>query len=326
MHRIRSRTDVAARLRQAGFTLVEMIISLALMGIVAMVMIPLLQMPMNGYIDAQRRSELQAQMDLIRVKLTNDLANALPGSVRVTQVGANSYLEFIEVKGVARYRTSNTGGPGYCTPACGATDKLSTSCAENCFTTLGPFNPYGTGTGAVVPQRGDYVAVLPSAGSISPPAYVTTNNSPTVLLTAVSPPQANGSVGLRFNGHTFQADDPNKRVYLLKWAVSYVCTAGTAANTGTLTKRWRYGMALNQTTVFGAAVNNATLSTRIAPGAAPGANPCRFYVSPTPGPALVAPQNLRQTVSLQINLATMSGAGVVTEQTQADMQFAVREP
>lgn len=301
-----------------------MIISLALMGIVAMVMIPLLQMPMNGYIDAQRRSELQAQMDLIRVKLTNDLANALPGSVRVTQVGANSYLEFIEVKGVARYRTSDTGGPNYCpavpaaAPCSSAKDKLSAACAsETCFTTLGPFNPYGTVTGAVTPLVNDYVAVLPSLGTVLPPAYVTTAGSPTVRLTTVAS-LANGSFGLRFAAHTFQADDPNKRVYLLKQAVSYVCTAGTAANTGTLTKRWGYAMALNQTTAFAAAVNNATLSTRIAPGA----NPCRFYLSS----AATAPQNLRQTVSLQINLATMSGGGVLTEQTQADMQFAVREP
>ena len=44
MRRISTNTEPAARRPQSGFTLVEMIISLALMGIVAMVMIPLLKM------------------------------------------------------------------------------------------------------------------------------------------------------------------------------------------------------------------------------------------------------------------------------------------
>ena len=307
MRRINTSSDRAAR----GFTLIEMIISLVLMGIVAMVMIPLLQMPMNGYLNAQRRTELQSQLSLVRSKLGDDLANALPGSVRIRQVGAVRYLEFLEVKAVGRYRSLQTNPltTDYCTTAADATcsrDAFNPSCAETCFTSLGPL--YTTGA---APAVGDYVSVLPQFGSATPSAYSTAANSPTSRVTAAGA-LPNGEWGLRFTAHQFQDDDLQKRFYLIRQPVSYVCRPAAGGTTGTLVKRWGYPMNANQPIAFGAA-NSATLATRV--------NTCVFNLAT----AATAPQNLRQTLSLQLTLATISGAAI-TEQTQAQMQFVVREP
>lgn len=297
---------------ERGFTLIEMIISLVLMGIVAMVMIPLLQMPMNGYLDAQRRTELQAQVDLVRSKLSDDLVNALPGSVRVRQVGAVQYLEFLEVKAIGRYRSLQTSPvtTDYCTTAVDATcnrDAFKSACAETCFTTLGPLTP------ATAPAVGDYFAVMPKSGVATPAdAYTTAGISPTARITATA--AVPNGWGLRFASHQFRDDNTQKRFYVIRQPVSYVCTPAAGATTGTLVKRWGYALTATQPTAFAAAVNSATLSTRIF-------NVCTFNLST----AATAPQNQRQTVSLQLQLATISG-GAVTEQAQSEMQFVVREP
>lgn len=297
---------------ERGFTLIEMIISLVLMGIVAMVMIPLLQMPMKGYLDAQRRTELQAQVDLIRSKLGDDLANALPGSVRVRQVGAVQYLEFLEVKAIGRYRSLQTSPvtTNYCTVAADATcvrDAFKSSCAETCFTTLGPLTP------AITPTNGDYFAVMPQSGVATPnDAYTTVGTSTTARITATA--AVPGGLGLRFASHVFPNDNTQKRFYVIRQPVSYVCTPAAGTTTGTLVKRWGYGLTAAQPTAFAAAVNTATLSTRIF-------NVCTFNLST----AATAPQNQRQTVSLQVQLATITG-GAAVEQAQSEMQFVVREP
>lgn len=318
MRRTNINTD--RRHAAAGFTLVEMIISLVLMGIVAMVMIPLLQMPMNGYIDAQRRTELQSQMELIRAKLSDDLASALPGSLRIRIVGNTQYLEYLEVKAIGRYQ-SGAGGPGFC-PAttCTAGDSLALSCAaETCMTTLGPLLPVGPG-GTPTPQNTDYISVLPGGGAIAPSAYSTAALSPTSRLNVAPVGVANGGWELRFAAHNFQSDNPQKRFYLIRQPVSYVCTPATAATAGTLVKRWggNYTLAAVQPTAFGTA-STATLSTRIGVGP----NACHFYLAAF---SATVPQNLRQTLSVQLVLATLSGAGTATEQTQSEMQFVVKEP
>lgn len=307
MRRHSSPTDA-----ERGFTLVEMIISLVVMGIIAMVMIPLLQMPMTGYLDAQRRVELQAQVDLIRRKLGDDLASAVPGSLRVRQVGGVNYLEFLQFKAVGRYRSLQTSPvtTDYCTAAADATcsrDAFKPSCAETCFTSLGTLAP------ATTPAVGNYITVMPSTGAVTPnTAYTTTGTSPTARITATG--AVPGGFGLRFASHTFGSDHPQKRFYLIQQPVSYVCTPIAGATTGTLVKRWGYALAAAQPTAFPGGTSTATLSTRVF-------NSCVFNLST----AVTAPQNLRQTVSLQIQLAVISGAAAV-EQTQAEMQFAVKEP
>ena len=79
-------------IRQTGFTLMEMIISLVVLGLLSVVMLPLLSMPATAYLDAQRRLDLQAQLDLVRSKIGDGLRYALPGSLRSQDLVATCYL------------------------------------------------------------------------------------------------------------------------------------------------------------------------------------------------------------------------------------------
>ncbi len=298
-----------------GFTMIEMIISLTVMSIIAIVLVPLLQMPMRGYVDAERRTELQAQMALVRSQLEADLARAVPGSLRVRQVGARRYLEYLEAKAVGRVRTNSTGGPGFC-PAttCQGGDALATACAaETCFTSIGsPVDASGT---AQAPAVGDYVAIMPASGALTLPlnnfAYVTTANSPTVRLTAAA--AVSDGWGLRFAAHTFRDQHPQRRFYLIRRPVSVVCDPAAR----TLIKRTGYALQANQPTVFGAGVASATLSNKV--------QSCQFNLSAPTAAAANAPDNVRQVLSVQLALAIVAN-GVAAEQTQSEMQFVVREP
>lgn len=290
---------------QSGFTLMEMVVSLVVLGLMSVVMLPLLTMPANSYMDAQRRVELHQQMALIRSKLSDDVKLAMPGSLRQTCVGANCFLEYLEVRATARYRKAS-GGAAFCAAACGG-NVLTPACAnENCATTLGPAHLAVAGVSPVV--NVDYVAV-PGSGNGNLPLPYTLAPAGTLTRLTNWTPRAN-DVGLRFQNKTFApapAGWTSDRLYLISQPVTYACNT----TTGRLTKFWGYAIAPTgvQPTAFGANVNNAILSDLV--------TRCL--------PPSVVTQGLRQTVSWRITLAR-NVAGQPVESVESLIQLGVREP
>lgn len=281
--------------RQTGFTLMEMIISLVVLGLLSVVMLPLLSMPATAYLEAQRRLELQSQLDLVRSKMGDDLRYALPGSLRWKCVGTVCYLEYLEVRAVGTYR-AGAGGTAYCPAACGG-NALDATCAnENCMTTLGPLNLSVAGVNPVA--NTDYVAVL---GIGAAPYTLAPSGAMSRLTAWVNRPN---DVGLKFNNNKFPDPDPasSHRVYIVSQPVTYACDAGS----GLLTKYWGYGVWPVQQTAFGAG------SARVADAV----SYCRMDVKT---------QGLRQTVSIRLALSRAS-AGQPTESVESLLQFSIREP
>ncbi len=284
--------------------MIEMIIGLVLMSILAVVMVPLLQMPIAGYIETQRRVELQSQLDLVREKLAFDLSSALPGSVRWRQVGTVQYLEYLEVRATGRYLASGgTAQNAYC--ASPNEDALTVT-GDTCFISLGALTPSRAYPNTVNPAVNDYVVVPPSSGANINP-YVTAGTSPTVRLTAWAA-TASGH-GIRWGAnHVFPLDNQLKRFYLVVRPVSYVCDP---------VNRWirkyaGYPLAAAQPVAFGGATISM-LSDQV--------NTCLIGVTTS----LQAPDNLRQVVSVRMALSIMAN-GQAAETAQQAMQFAVREP
>lgn len=289
--------------RDVGFTMIEMIIGLVLMSILAVVMVPLLQMPMVGYIETQRRVELQSQLDLVREKLAFDLSSALPGSVRWRQVGTVQYLEYLEVRATGRYLASGGTPPS---AYCAANNDALVVGGDTCFTSLGALSPSRAYPGTINPVVNDYVVVPPSGGANINP-YVTAGTSPTVRLTAWAA-TATGH-GIRWGAnHVFPLDNQLKRFYLVVRPVSYVCDP---------VNRWirkysGYPLAAAQPVAFGGATISM-LSNQV--------STCLIGVTTS----LQAPDNLRQVVSARMALSIMVN-GQAAETAQQAMQFAVREP
>jgi MSHA biogenesis protein MshO len=98
MNRINHTTD-------AGFTLIEMIVAITILGILAAVLVVFLPAPINGYLSTSYRASLTDAADGAIRRFTREAATALPNSFRATTSGGSSCVEFIPTVAGGRYRT-----------------------------------------------------------------------------------------------------------------------------------------------------------------------------------------------------------------------------
>jgi MSHA biogenesis protein MshO len=87
--------------RPLGFTLIELIVVMLLIGIVGAGATVFITGPVAGYVDTNRRAQVADTADIALRRVARDLRLALPNSVRVG--GGNRYLEYIPTSGGARY-------------------------------------------------------------------------------------------------------------------------------------------------------------------------------------------------------------------------------
>lgn len=294
--------------RARGFTLVEMVVAIVLLGILSMVMVPLLQAPMSAHLSATRRAALASELDVTLSRLRADMAQALPNSVRVRQVGARHFVEYLEVRASGRFRAGASGGAQSCPATCsapGANDVLEFACNESCFTTLGPLdggtpvagadwvvvNPLGPG----IPNADPYFG-----GSAMPVGGIKSR------LQSLAP--AGTDQRLTMTPHSFALAPANRRFYVVATPVSYECNPATQR----LTRYWGYPVAAAQPAAFGGA-NSAPLATRI--------TACRFAYTATGG---VGSGGLL-TVWLRTSQPVSNlGAGHV-ESAESVSEFSVKE-
>src|SRR5258706_15936835 len=138
----RNTVRASRRTRGRGFTLVEMIAVIAIMGIIAAMVAVFIRSPVDSYVDSARRAELSDVADTALRRIIRDLRLALPNSVRVTESPAGTfYLEFLITSGGGRYRVDKT--------ALGAGDPLDFTAADSSFDVLSAM-PALAGTDSIV--------------------------------------------------------------------------------------------------------------------------------------------------------------------------------
>jgi MSHA biogenesis protein MshO len=91
-----------------GFTLVEMIISIVITGIVVSMVAMFGRGQVDAYIDANNRAQLSDAADTTLRRVARELQAALPNSVRLS----GNFLEFVPIRDAGRYRAelNSTGG------------------------------------------------------------------------------------------------------------------------------------------------------------------------------------------------------------------------
>jgi MSHA biogenesis protein MshO len=117
----------AARAPQHGFTLVELVLVIVILGVISSMVAVFMRGPIDAYFAVARRAALSDAADTAFRRLERDVRKALPNSVRTPVVGglSNQCLEFIPTKTGGRYRSD------------GSSEGLNFDVADTTFNMLG---------------------------------------------------------------------------------------------------------------------------------------------------------------------------------------------
>jgi MSHA biogenesis protein MshO len=234
--------------RSVGFTLVEAIVVIAVIGVIAAGVAVFIRGPIEGYVDATARAALADTAETALKRISRDLQTALPNSVRVTNTGGAFYLEFLQTRTGGRYR-AEAASPAVASSAntCPDTngnaiadeDVMTFGVADTCFRSLGDIPDLGL----IVPNS-DYLVIYNlGTGYTGANAYAIGPPSNKSLITAVDPSVINEN-RITFAANNFTLDSPGHRFQVVSGPVSYVCDP----TVGTVRRYDNYGIATAQPT------------------------------------------------------------------------------
>lgn len=193
MRAARSPRDLIVRRHTSGFTLVELVTVIMVLGILSVGTVQFITDSAGGFATTVGRAELATDARFAVERISRELRDALPNSVRSN----GACIEYIPIIGASTYTTLPVAAP--------AASFLSV-----------PVDPLPVPAGArvaVYPNLAVYV--LAASGVISPTA-------------AVSGPDGNNEVTVTMaTPHSFPAESPSNRYFFVASPVSY-CVDGDA--------------------------------------------------------------------------------------------------
>lgn len=199
-----------------GFTLVELVIVIVIMGIIAAAIASIFKPAVDSYFDSRRRATLSDMADTAVKRIGREVRRAVPNSIRIPN---DQCFEFVPGKAGGLYRRAvdivNAGS-----------DPLDTSGPDVSFDVLSPLS--------AVPVAGDFVVI---GNQNTDDVYSGATRGTVSDWTWLSPPaEAPGRVTLNsatqfpagYDGGRFFVVDQNER------SVFYICRgAGVSGGNGT---------------------------------------------------------------------------------------------
>lgn len=219
--------------RPGGFTLIELVVTLALTSIVAVFAAHFIATPVAGYTDLARRAALVDRAELALRQAGRDLRRALPNSVRVRTNGSVVAVEMIETLDGVRYRA----GP----PPADPSKELDLTSADAAFNSIGPFanisKPFSSTTA--------YLSIY-NVGVAGANAYELANviTPAGTQIDIVADSIANEDHVTLNPPFRFRYASPAQRLFLVSGPVTWLCDPLA----GTLTRYAGYAIASNQAT------------------------------------------------------------------------------
>lgn len=217
--------------RLRGFTLVELVMVIALAGLVGVMISTVLSRPMEGFLGQSRRAELVDIAAGALQRMSRDVRLAVPNSLRVSADG--QAVELLLIHSAARYRPNRIGEQGlrFSSDAAGTCNSTTQGGRCDSLQVLdGAFNPAGArwlvlyNIGAESggnPQQGSNVWKYGNPGVITP-----TGTSFTSLAGAPAGESHIALGNLPVGGFRFAFASPQHRLYLAETVVGYRCQGG----------------------------------------------------------------------------------------------------
>ena len=204
--------------QQRGFTMIELIMVIVIMGVIGGMVAVFMKRPIDAYFDSARRAALTDVADTTVRRMARDIRKALPNSVRVPN---SQCLEFIPTKAGGRYRAEET--------VAGDDTSLNFAAADSTFNMLGSNNALPVNQRIV---QDDVIAVY-NLGVTGSDAYNQDNTS-RVLAAPVDGAETRISIDSKLfpvasGGNRFHVIPSNEKI------VAYVCNGGKMYRTASST-------------------------------------------------------------------------------------------
>lgn len=221
--------------RRFGFTLIETVIVITLMGILVSIVAAFIVRPVEGYRDLARRAALVEAAESALQRMRRDIRTALPNSVRVANTAGGYALELIPVLDGARY--DRGGNNPECELNFGGDNEFD---VEHLF--RNPATLTTAGIRIVINNTGTTTANNAYTATGSPNTVITPVGT-TISITPSGTPCPTGAHHVTLTpAYNFLSQSPNQRLYVVTQALSYLCdTAGS-----TLTRYSDYAINVSQ--------------------------------------------------------------------------------
>lgn len=229
------------RLRQAGFSLIELVVALVASALIFISLLPFFVKPLEAMVAGSHTSEVVEHAERALGRLGAELPNALPNSPRIACGG--QCLEFIPVVDQADYRAFTPG------------DKLDFAAADTSFDVLMPLSGApASGLEVIINNQASGATGASSAYS----ADSISNRGVVAAGTTAS--------NIRIGSKLYPAPSARQRFFIVGGPVSYLCAP--SASGGTLRRYSGYATSSAQPT-------NTALGDLIASGVVG----CQFTVN-----------------------------------------------
>ncbi|QTN26491.1 prepilin-type N-terminal cleavage/methylation domain-containing protein [Rhodoferax sp. AJA081-3] len=219
-----SQTTPTFRPKQKGFTLVELVMVIVILGAIGGTVAVFMKAPIDAYFDSARRAALTDVADTTVRRISRDLHRSLPNSIRNPDNGSLQCLEFIPTKTGGRYRAEESA-PG---------NNLDFSIEDTTFNMLGSNTTFA---GLPIPAdqqiaAGDRIAVY-NLGIAGASAYEVGRTGVVNGVVSGAETAITLTTGIRF-----PLASPSKRFHVInatEQVVGYVCTGDGTLRRYTMT-------------------------------------------------------------------------------------------
>lgn len=215
----------------AGFTLVELVITITLAGIVVSFVSMFIAGPVQGYTDQTRRAELVDLAENSLRRIARDIRRALPNSVRITSAGSVVALEMLNTVDGVRYRD----GP----PPANAARVLDFTAPDDAFNSIGRFTGIAKPFSSSTHFLSIYNVGVPGADAYELANVITPPGTQIDIDADAIPGEDNVTLSPAFR---FAFGSPAQRLFLVDGPVSYLCDTAS----GSLTRYWGYAITSSQ--------------------------------------------------------------------------------